>query len=74
MPRKTWFWSFSGKWMYILLSSNVKRGANWLNISKYFMDSFAFPQTFCEGYTQPFDNFPIQQLQKHELHHILHIL
>ena len=38
------------------------------------MDSFAFPQTFCEGYTQPFDNFPIQQLQKHELHHILHIL
>ena len=46
MPRKTWFWSFSGKWMYILLSSNVKRGANWLNISKYFVDLSAFPKLF----------------------------
>ena len=29
-----------------MLSSNVKRGANWLNISKYFVESFAFPKLF----------------------------
>ena len=29
-----------------MLSSNVKRGANWFNISKYFVESFAFPKLF----------------------------
>ena len=29
-----------------MLSSNVKRGANWLNISKYFVDLSAFPKLF----------------------------